>query len=262
MMRSVLLTLPLLLVATVASAQDSQTGACGQPAVLNAGRIAIDGPPPQIIGQFVQLERGEPRYLELSVATDTDLVLRTDSGSLDPTLVLFDAAGKVVAHNDDHADSKNARIVTALAAGDYCLQVDKFGSLDQPRLSIPVAISAAPDADACMSQAGETVAIGTDTEPFVFSAPLNGGIYRLNLDIAPDVPVRVDARSMAFDTMLRIQDRLGSMIAENDDSDGGTDSKIDLPAASVQRQICVELTSLNETGNGQFAISVMARSAD
>lgn len=252
MLKSFLIALPLVMAgATLASAQ--QSGACGQPVALNAGQITLDAAPDRVIGEFLSLSRGEPAYLELTLGQRLDLVMRTDSGSVDPTLILFDSTGRVIAANDDHGEGKNARIVAGLDAGTYCLQVAKFGSLDKPDAMIPVAISAAPEADACTAQAGQAVPIGA--EPYTHSGRISGA-YRLNLDIDAGTAITVAANSAVFDTMLRLQDRLGAVVAENDDSGEGTNSLVTLPAAPEARRLCVELTSLASPGTGEFTLSV------
>jgi len=73
----------------------------------------------------------DPDLLEgwflLNLAAPADLRLDARSGQIDTVLQIHDAAGTLLAENDDGTDGTNSRIDTSLQAGDYCVTVRGFG---------------------------------------------------------------------------------------------------------------------------------------
>lgn len=250
-----ILTVPILFIsATAAMAQDTQTGACGQPAALNVAQMDFAGAPEQTTGTFIDIRRNEPRYIELNVTAQAGLVMRTDSGAADTTLALYDTEGNLISFNDDFGDTSNARLVENLAPGTYCLQVGKYADAAQARATIPVAISAAPDEDACISQSTDSIPASATMDPYIHTGSMSGA-YRLAVDVAPNTPLRIEARSTAFDTKLRIEDAMGNILGENDDYGEGTDSMVELPASAEATRMCIQVQPYSE-GSGAYALAV------
>jgi hypothetical protein len=88
-------------------------------------------------------------WYALGIAAPVDLQLDARSFDLDTVLEVYDAAGGLVADNDDGPDGTNSRIETALSPGDYCVTVrdynDSVGSFD---LSLVLAGMAPPPSEA------------------------------------------------------------------------------------------------------------------
>lgn len=240
-----------------AAAQDAAaaTGACGQPAVLNAQSLSFDKQPEDVTGAFVQLRRNEPRYIELSVTQPVALTMAAESGSVDTTLILFGTNGQIVASDDDGGGDVNARIVSRLTPGTYCLQVDTVVDFDQTDAVVPVSITPAPPPDACIRTAGDPVEITPDSDEIITSDQLaSKASFALNLSAGTGV--RIEARSPIFDTYLTLEDGIGQMIAEDDDGGGDTNSKLELAPVAEAGTYCVDLTSLDDEG-GLYALSII-----
>lgn len=112
-------------------------GACGQPMALThqlARPVDQTGTAPVELA----LDRQEPRYVEFTVAGTARVTLRTRSATgSDTFLAVFDAAGRVVATDDDSGGDLQALIEgLTLAPGAYCAQVRTYG------WSEPVAVRA------------------------------------------------------------------------------------------------------------------------
>lgn len=232
-----------------------EAGICGQPPALTAAALTIDAQPAGVTGEFVELARNEPRYIELTIGAAVDLTMATDTSKADTTLVLFNAQGQVVASDDDGGGDTNSRIVAALQPGAYCLQVDQIGALDAPGAIVPVSISGAPGPDACVKQAEAPVEIGPDSDEIITSDTLQGSAH-LAMNIKAGTGVTIQAQSPIFDTYLKLEDRVGQIVAEDDDGGGDTNSKLELAPVAEDGLYCVTLTGLSDEG-GLYALSVI-----
>lgn len=77
--------------------------------------------------------RGRVDY-RFSTADDLALQVEALSTSLDTLLAVFDAAGEIVADNDDHPalENNNSRVEANLPAGDYCIVVAGYDNATGP----------------------------------------------------------------------------------------------------------------------------------
>lgn len=230
------------------------TGACGQPAALNAQSLSFDKQPEDVTGAFVQLRRNEPRYVELAITAPVALTFAADSGSHDSTLILFGENGQIVASDDDSGGDMNARIVSRLNPGKYCLQVDTVANFAETDAVIPVAITPAPPPDACIRTAGAPIELKPDSDEIITSDQLQTKAS-VALNLAAGTGVRIEARSPIFDTYLTLEDGIGQVISEDDDGGGDTNSKLELAPVSEAGSYCVNLTSLDESA-GLYALSI------
>ncbi|WP_157935801.1 hypothetical protein [Paracoccus zhejiangensis] len=241
-----------------AEAQESAspaTGLCGQPAALTAQSLSFDKQPEDVTGAFVQLRRNEPRYIELGITAPVALTMLADSGSVDTTLILFGDKGQIVASDDDGGGDTNARIVSRLQPGNYCLQVDTVVNFAETDAVVPVSITPAPPPDACIRTAGEPVEIKAGSDEIITSDQLSAKAS-IALNVAAGTGVRIEARSPIFDTYLTLEDGIGQVISEDDDGGGDTNSKLELAPVSTDGSYCVNLTSLDESG-GIYALSII-----
>lgn len=248
------------LLACAAQAQQPETGACGQPAALNAATMSFDAQPTQVTGAFVQLQRNEPRYIEMSVTAPVDLTLATDTSQADTTLVLFDSKGAVVGSDDDGGGDTNSRLVASLAPGSYCLQVDQIGALDAPGAVVPVTVLGAPPPDACILQADAPVPMDATGDEIISSGQLNGKT-RMAITASANTGLRIEASSPIFDTYISVEDKVGRVLGEDDDGGGDTNSKLELPAIATEMTYCVTLSGLDDKG-GLYALAVSPMTAE
>ena len=99
---------------------------CSDP--TRTGMLAADFGPasePRIVQGEVDPDLLEGWFL-LNVAEEAGLRLDARSGEIDTVLELRDAAGGIVAENDDGTEGTNSRIDTALVPGTYCITVRGF----------------------------------------------------------------------------------------------------------------------------------------
>lgn len=242
------LTSGLVLCAGAAAAQDDvqdgATGACGQPSALISQRLVLDTQPTEVVGAFVDIQRREPRYIEIEVKERMALTLAT-LASIDTTLILFDANGQILASDDDSGDNSNARIVTLLEPGSYCAQAGIYGGLNEPAGIVPVAISKAPSGDACILQADAPHAMKPEDEEVTRAGVLDVAV-RQAVTLAPGTGLTIAARSPMFDTYLTLQDELGREVMTDDDGGDGTNSRMDINPVQEETTYCVALTALDD----------------
>lgn len=227
-----------------AAAQTPVTGACGQPAALASriGSVLHDGFPQQRLHLIPR--RNEPHYVEFTLDSAQDVTLSTDTLDADPVLSVYDSTGALLGWDDDGGIGRNAFLGLSLAAGTYCAQVRTLDiaplELIEIELTLDSGLFDPPGADGAYLDSGE-IPCGDPATTYDFasglgerSAPvsLEGEIpgedgqswYRLGVD-AP-IWLRLDARSVDFDTMLSVHDADGWEIFSNDDFTG-TDSRIE-----------------------------------
>lgn len=239
--------------ATGAAAQDAVTGACGQPLALNAERLVFETSPTEVVGAFANIQRREPRYIELDIQAPMALTLTT-LATVDATLVLFDDAGEIVAFDDDSGDDLNARLVAMLEPGSYCAQVGIYGGLSEPNAVVPVAISKAPSGDACILQADAPVSLQQGGQEIVGAGVLDGAV-RQAVTLAPGTGMSIAARSPMFDTMLTLQDAYGREVATDDDGGEDTNSLLDVSPVTEETTYCIALTAL-DSERGVYTLTV------
>ncbi|MDO5643216.1 MAG: hypothetical protein Q4G26_12640 [Paracoccus sp. (in: a-proteobacteria)] len=245
-----------LLWAAPVAAQDAaadDTGACGQPSVLNAQPVTLDAAPTETLGALVEIRRNEPRYIEITAGAPMALSIETLTGERDMMLFLFDSRGDVVTHDDDSGDGLNARIIARLSPGRYCAQVFAFADSDPARLVVPVSINAAPAEDACIRNADGKITLDPDSQDVITTGRLNG-VARIAFQAAAGTDVTIAALSPVFDTMLSVQDGYGQEIASDDDGGGGTNSLLDIRSGETG-DYCVTLSSLDGT-EGPYVLSL------
>ena len=243
------------------------TGACGQTLALTYTlAIPIDSVP--VAPLTASTARGEPFYLEFSLATETRLAARTSTqnDTADPYLTVFGANGEMLAGDDDSAGGFNAFVDLTLGRGTYCAQVRPYGSPDSIGdvtltlatgeaaaalvATIPVASDAADFSSLCTDPA-RTAELGRALAPGLGSLTENaslapGGRQDWRLSVTADMPLQIDASSAEFDTLLVLVDGDANVVAQNDDGPNGTDSQ--LVARLAPGDYCLSLSSYDGLG--------------
>jgi hypothetical protein len=197
------------------------------------------------------------------------------SDEFDTLISLIDSSGAMIEQNDDEPNSINSRIVRTLAPGSYCLTVEAFGGGGG---SFELAVTDTPGAAPTLG-GGFCTGPGTEDLGQVFapgfgsynlSTELSGAArqdYRLS--ISDDVALRFEAKSGAFDTVLRLATPDGPVLAENDDGpSGGTDSSFEHTLAAGEYCLSLEAfaggtgaaeLSVSEIDAGMMAAQAVAR---
>jgi hypothetical protein len=175
----------------------------------------------------------DPYVLTLTASTTIQVDL--SSTAFDTYLLVTDAQGNEVAHDDDGGGGSNSRIRLTLAAGSYAVwanayEPNKFGPytlrLTNAGTSGGGTSTGAP---ACPPSAGvflnQTATGGTLTAT---SCRLNDGsaanAHPLTLGAA--TTVQLDLKSSEFDAYLVLTDSSGNVLSRDDDGGGGTNARI------------------------------------
>lgn len=237
-----------------------ETGFCGQPLTLTGGSYSIAGEGALPIDTVLSVARGEPAYLQFVVERETGVTIETFSNDLDPLIVLFDSAGRMVRSDDDGSGTLNARLGVELSAGKYCAQIRTLTDVPPavgflpPGFSgpIPVRLSTgiAAGAGGCFTQPGLVrldSPLATGAEPLVLSGQVpSGGTIALSL--AEPMGLSIAARSNEFDTILTVEDSFGAQLGTDDDGGGGTNSYLGFDSPLAAGDYCISVTSYDAAG--------------
>lgn len=152
------------------------------------------------------------------ISTPSILEINLSSHHFDTFLSLVDAEdGKVLAENDDAADTLDSRIITSLEPGRYEIWASAWSTDARGQFSLSI-----QEADLHLSDSftlGEPYLglLGGDVQP-IQSTGRNGVPLRFQLD--EPVALIASMSSEAFDSYLYLMDSRGRIILENDDASG------------------------------------------
>ncbi|HCP81884.1 MAG TPA: ABC transporter substrate-binding protein [Octadecabacter sp.] len=185
-------------------------------------------------------------------------------GGGDTVLDVRNAAGEIVASDDDSGGDAASRAETFLTAGTYCASMRSFdGSpitgfvrasrMDQEALTAGVAIQ---DDNSVSGECDLSVA-----QPITLGEPIANNwsvqnVYSLRLD--GQTPVSITAENPDADPILTLFDPSGNWLAENDDFDG-LNSRIDMAEPLPAGEYCI---AVNLYGNENVPITVTAKEYD
>ncbi len=218
-------------------------GPCRDPALLaDAGRPVLPGFAPIALTESVGAE--SRRDWRMTVAETTPVLLEASSAQFDTVLSLYDAAGRLIAENDDRPQGgTDSEIIQTLEPGDYCLSLRGFAGSGGPAvLTISEAGTGMPETAA----PGPGLPCSDPTRTRAFAAPLapgfgtltqpgavaRDGVQDWRLELFGPMALQLLTEDTSFDTMLELFDPAGTSLAFNDDAPGrGTDSEIVLELA-------------------------------
>jgi hypothetical protein len=227
---------------------DTAAGPLG--AALAAGRVSQD------IGPGVG-------YLRFDLTEGASLTLRAESDTLDPQIMLYDAAGTLVAENDD-AEGLNARLdfLTALPPGSYCVAA---GPLSAGEGTIIVSAETL-DRDSYLRGAWrrgelappeggdypvEAIDLAKASETLLLH---DGAAQWLAFDIPEDTVLTIDsfAQLNGADTRLVLFGPRGLPVAQADDSEASLDARLGpvLLEAGRYRLAVLDVNRIGGTGGG------------
>lgn len=198
-------------------------------------------------------------YLRFALGAPTSVTLRAVSEGLDPHVKLYDAAGALVAENDD-ADGLNSRLdfLTPLAAGDYCLGV---AALSPGEGTITVSAEAL-DREGFLRTAwrkgempppeGAWPVQAVDLTKVRDTVVLHDGAAQwLGFSLEGPSVLVVDAygQAVGVDSKLALFGAAGQLVAENDDANGGTDAQLLVRLEPGQYRLAVmDVNRLDQPG--------------
>ena len=202
---------------------------------------------------------------DFRMTLDEPLGLRIDAASpeFDTYLTVLDAAGYVVAENDDFS-GLDSRIEQVFEAGDYCVSVRGVGGTGG---GFSIALSEADIAQPPMPcgdparVASLAAGFGPGSAVVARGGAIDPALRQswFALSVGDYVEIRLDASSVEFDTVLEVHDMNGGYLASNDDGpDGGTDSRIE--TALAPGDYCVTVRGYDDT-IGAFDVTLAAAAA-
>lgn len=197
------------------------------------------------------------RY-DVTVSARTTVRFDMTSTVIDPYLVVYDGAGKLVSQDDDAGTGTNARIEVRLEPGRYTVLANALPSqLGVYRLDVAVAV------DPCA--VNRTIAIGQSVTSALAATDCAVGsqgpmpyTQRWALSVPTARPLQIDMTSPLVDSYLVIQDAVtGAVLAENDDV-STTSVNARIAANFPAGEYIVNTTSYDLGETGTFNLSVAA----
>jgi hypothetical protein len=194
-----------------------------QPLDLNGGYIQRLGPR-SCIGA-----NGQPvDYYSFTLAADALVLAVMTSSEVDGYLTLYDANGNVLRNDDNTYGSDDPLIVQYRAAGTYKLAARAASSTVGGLYEVDLRTVTGPRPPFCTPKA--TVTAGATVTGVI---TYTGCQYTDNtfadfyqMDVTADAAIDLRLNSSEFDAYLVLLDSKGAVVDEDDDSGGGTNSRI------------------------------------
>jgi hypothetical protein len=178
------------------------------------------------------------------------------SNAFDAYLLVKDAAGAVLAADDDSGGGSNARITRTFPAGTYLIEATTYlpASSGAYRITLEAA-----GGTIRRIQLGETIT-GNLTAQAGRSVGCNGcyaDLYEFSLTQTQTVVVNMNTRNAtALDPYLQLLDSLGAVLATDDDSGGGVNARIVRTLAAGTYR--VEATTATRGQSGPYTIEILS----
>ena len=192
------------------------------------------------------------------------ITISLNSDEFDTYVFLLDAAGGVLASDDDGGEGTGSQIVSfpAPLTGTFAIEATSYSGgatgtytlmlmRSDPPECTPLSYGQTLEASLAPSDATSTIRTGSHADCYTFSA-------------APDDQIVVSMTSGEFDTYLYLMDPTGQVIAFNDDGGGGTDSRIPeagavaIPATGIYS---IEATSFFSNQTGTYSLTLQRAAA-
>ncbi|MEW5916751.1 MAG: Ig-like domain-containing protein [Gemmatimonadota bacterium] len=194
---------------------------------------------------------------DITISATSTVRVDMSSAVIDPFLVIFDAAGQLVAQDDDAGAGFNARIEVQLQPGRYLVVASA-----QPAQVGPYGLNMNVIADPCAVTRG--IGVGQSTNSTLTSSDCAvsavGPIpftQRWLLVVPTTMPLQIDMTSAAVDAYLILQDAAtGQILVEADDvSQSSTNARI--TANFPPGQYIVNATTFNFGEVGPYNLSAL-----
>lgn len=201
----------------------------------------------------IELDSSQPQARAFRLSKPSTIRLETlTKNNGDPVLHLLDAAGEVVAQNDDAPNSYNSQIVTELPAGEYCVTAENMRGPTQMTLFVGLehheSILTPPEL-ACGPQTNAQILgdkdLGAQLAQAAFSTPFEASKNSyIKFKITDPLPFTLSAfATQGVDPTMTLFDAEGNRLAENNDADG-VNSRLDFPDALPVGDYCVGLRAV------------------
>ena len=200
------------------------------------------------------LGQAGPVEIELmSSAFDTWLALREGT----------DAAGRLVASDDDGGQGTNSRIATELTAGTYTIEATSYATGVTGAFTLTVTAGGGGGGGCALDDLGALSGTATragNLDHDCVSPSYSGRLARYySFTLGQAGPVEIELVSSVFDTWLALRegtDAAGSLVVSDDDGGQGTNSRIatELSAGTYT----IEATSYATGVTGAFTLTVTA----
>ena len=215
--------------ATGFTAQPVPACTFAQPLNLNGGYIQRLGPNSCIgsNGQAVD-------YYSFTLPVDSLALAVMTSSEVDGYLTLYDANGNVLRTDDNSYGSNDPLIVQYLPAGSYKLAARGSSASVGGLYEVDLRTAAGPRVPFCTSKAtlpaSGSVSGSIGYTGCQYTDNTFADVYQVTMSAAGTLDLRLN--SSAFDAYLVLLDSKGAVLQEDDDSGGGTNSRITAPLAA------------------------------
>ena len=161
---------------------------------------------------------------EFTVTGAESLIITMSSAEFDTYLRVLDAGGNAVITDDDGGGGTDSRILQSFGPGTYQVEASSYDAGESGEYEIEVRSADVQVIGAI--QAGQTVtgSLAAASERSVGCSGCFADFYRVTINSAQTLVVTLS--STAFDAYLRILDESQQTLSVDDDSGGGTDSRI------------------------------------
>ncbi len=197
---------------------------------------------------------------EISAVAGETFEITMESTDFDTYLLLFDPAGNLLAEDDDAGGGTNSRITfTAATSGTYVVYANSYGPDASGSYSLsvrggggqratPSAVSGSAVSEPEMSYGSLSAAsprLESDNSPYA--------THEFSASTGETVEIRME--SSDFDTYLILFDPFGNLVGEDDDSGGGTNSRITFTAETSGSYVAYA-NSYSPDSTGSYSLSI------
>lgn len=194
--------------------------------------------------------RNATEAFEIDLEVGDTVTIVAESDEFDTILTLSNEDGDEVAENDDRGDgTTNSEIIyTATEAGEYVIEISRFGDEGRGEFVITVAFGVVWDVseEATFLFDGSGALTNNETE-IEYGTELRAG------DV---VVITTLALAEELDTTLQLLDPNGDVVAENDDRGDGTFNSQIVYEVMTDGIYTVVVSSFNQSGEGEFLLSI------
>lgn len=256
--------LPTVTAAPAQEASEKSEIQCGDVKALWLGGTVGDIPT-AAISEGIRASDTQFRAFRLEQPQMVRIDVRTNDGG-DPSVRLLSQSGEEIGYNDDMSRSLNARLISDLAAGSYCMILAdtadtmnvtvQVGTLDQPSLNGEDDLVCGPNTPS--KQFGNGVLNLANGEVNAETDAQSNAYLRFKLENPTALTLRTISQR-SIDPQLALFNASGEMVASNDDADGN-DARLDFYPTLAAGEYCIGVGPVSNGGPGK--ISVQARTMD
>lgn len=243
----------LALMAGSASAQELCGGNGANGEWIGGTEAASDIAAAETHAEQMALVLGGNAYVSLfSLSAPTDVRIEAAGrGNGDPVVEIFDAAGGIVASDDDSGGNGAARVEMGLDAGTYCISMKGYdatpmtafvrvGQQSHEALTTGADTSGGSSDDAAACEDPTPFgAIGTTASASAADSPAYG------FSLSEPTAISITASNETADPSISLIGADGESIADNDDYDG-LNSRIDVSAPLAAGDYCLKIEALSD----------------